>query len=54
MLGDLGVGSTDLEIWVNFSRVGPWPGQAWGPAEPGPQDWERSRAFSGRVLPGPG
>lgn len=58
VLGDLGGGSTDLEVWVNLGRAGPWPGQGWGPAEPGPQDredWcEPSRAFAGSALPGLG
>lgn len=39
-LGDLGVGSTDLEMWTNMGRVGIWLGPGWGLAEPGPQDWE--------------
>lgn len=58
VLGDLGGGSTDLEVWVNLGRAGPWAGQGWGPAEPGPQDredWcEPSRAFAGSALPGLG
>lgn len=39
-LGDLGVGSTDLETWTNMGRVGIRLGPGWGPAEPGPQDGE--------------
>lgn len=26
VLGDSGVGSTDLEMWTNMDRVGVWPG----------------------------
>lgn len=39
-LGDLGVGSTDLETWTNMGRVGIRLGPGWGPAEPRPQDGE--------------
>lgn len=39
VLGDLGVGSTDLEIWTNMGRVGIRLARV-GPAEPRPQDWE--------------
>lgn len=40
VLGDLGVGSTDLETGTNMGRVGIRLGQGWGPAQPGPQDCE--------------
>lgn len=56
MLGDLGVGSTDLEIWVNLDRVGPLAWARVGPSRartPG-LGVEQSFLWQGAAWPGLG